>query len=123
MMFYKNQYLKSKTLLYNESVRIIGRDFTDRIRGLFITPIKVFMNRKSLKDLQEVLSYYKHSSMKDLIPDQLINEYLFSLLLPPKKRLDILSFQYKFLHERLTSQQRDMLIADGAPCWRTDFKN
>ena len=123
MVFYRHQYLKSKTLVYNELVRIIGRNLTDRIRGLFVTPFKVFMNREALNDLREVLTYYEHSSIKDYTAKQLINEYLFSLVFPPKKRLETLSFQYKFLHKRLTSQQRSMMIERGALCWRKDFED
>jgi uncharacterized protein VirK/YbjX len=99
----------------------IGRSLTDGIRNWVVTPLKIFANQKPLNDLTIVLNYYPHSSMKGFTQRELINEYLFSLLFHPKKKIGILIFQYKFLWERLTPQKRDAMSEGGIICWERTF--
>jgi uncharacterized protein VirK/YbjX len=111
----------SRGFVYAEFVRIIGKNFTEKLRYYFVAPLKVIAHKRSLKKIKEVFKFYPHSTMKGLTEYQLVNQSLFSSTLSPGKRLNILSFQYRFLYQRLTSQQRVILIDDGATCWEKTF--
>ena len=109
--------------MYAEIVKIVGKDFTDRIRLYFIAPFKALTNLQALRNLKEVFTYYRHSTMGGLTEHELVNQSLFSSQFSVKKRLNILSFHYKFLHQRLSSRQRDAMIEVGVTCWQKNFEN
>jgi uncharacterized protein VirK/YbjX len=109
--------------MYAEFVKIIGKDFTERLRHYFVAPFKVIANRRALKNIKEVLTFYNHSTMMGLTEYQLVNQSLFSFTFSPRKRLNILAFQYKFLYQQLTAYQRVNLIENGITCWKKDFED
>lgn len=122
MIISKALSLESRISWYDKFVNVAGKDLTDRLRHSILAPLNVFYNRKWIMKMREVFTYYHHSTMKNLTDYELVNQSLFSSSFSHQKRLSILSFQYKFLYQSLTIQQRNTLIGDGITCWTEKFE-